>query len=182
MSTVPDMQITHVGIHVTNVAQMVDFYSSVLGFTVTDRGVVEGSREFAFMSRNPQEHHQIVIASGRPENLAFNVVNQISLLVRSLADLRAVHSRVVQDERVSGLEAITHGNSWSIYFRDPEGNRLEIYAHTPWYISQPFRVPFDINRSDAEILLDTEALCRSQPSFQSRGEWTQSMARKMGRG
>ena len=32
---------------------------------------------------------------------------------------------------------MNHGNAWSVYFRDPEGNRIEIFCDTEWYIEQP---------------------------------------------
>lgn len=38
---------------------------------------------------------------------------------------------------------IPDSNAISIYARDPEGNRLEIFIDTPWYVDQPMRVPVD---------------------------------------
>ena len=54
------------------VPRMQDFYTRVLGFTVTDGGeleTAEGSMTIVFLSRDPREHHQIVLASGRPADM-----------------------------------------------------------------------------------------------------------------
>jgi catechol 2,3-dioxygenase-like lactoylglutathione lyase family enzyme len=93
MSDIPGMQIGHIGLFVENLPKMREFYTDVLGFRVTDEG--KGSvAEMAFLSRNPDEHHQIVLATGRPEN-TFSVVNQISFRVNALSDLRMMRDRVV---------------------------------------------------------------------------------------
>ena len=75
MTSVPRLSFSHVGIFVTDIARMEDFYTRVLGFTVTDRGDLEtprGRLQFVFLSRDPREHHQVVMASGRPADLPFN--------------------------------------------------------------------------------------------------------------
>ena len=60
------------------------------------RGIREylGPVQLVFLSRDPNEHHQIVLASGRPAEAQFNVINQISLRVPDLATLRELHGRV----------------------------------------------------------------------------------------
>ena len=39
-----------------------------------------------------------------------------------------------------------------MYFLDPEGNRLEFFCDTPWYVEQPHRVALDFSLSDEELL------------------------------
>ncbi len=65
---------------------MVDFYARVLGFTVTDRGALPGRGELVFLSRLPDEHHQIVLVTGRPRDVGFTTVNQLSFRLPSLED------------------------------------------------------------------------------------------------
>ena len=38
-----------------------------------------------------------------------------------------------------------HGNAWSLYFRDPEGNRLEVFCDTQWYVEQPCLEDLDLS-------------------------------------
>ena len=99
----------------------------------------EGSDHRAQQIADPTEHHQLVLASGRPEQIGFNVINQISFRVNNLSDLRALHQSM-QEHGATDVQPVTHGNAVSIYFRDPEGNRLEVFFDTPWYVDQPMRV------------------------------------------
>jgi catechol 2,3-dioxygenase len=178
MAKGPDVQLAHLGIYVTDIGKMEAFYTRFFNFTVTDRGML-GQTELVFLSRDPDEHHQLVLASGRPAELPFNVVNQISFRVASLDDLRTLHARLA-DEPVTEIRPVSHGNAWSVYFRDPEGNRIELYLDTPWYISQPFREPLDLGQSDEAILRETERLCRASPGFRPHAEWRAEVARRMG--
>jgi catechol-2,3-dioxygenase len=158
---------------------MARFYQDVLCFTETDRGDL-GAVQLVFLSRDPAEHHQIVLASGRPADLAFSVINQISLRVPDLPTLRLVRDRVAADSDVTDLVCATHGNAVSIYFRDPEGNRLEVFMDMPWYCEQPLREPIDLDQSDEAIVARAEAIARSRPKFQPRAQWQADMARRMG--
>lgn len=178
MGKAPAISFSHVGIHVRDTAAMEDFYVRVLGFTVTDRGSI-GATALVFLSRDPAEHHQIVMATGRPAELAFNVVNQIAFRVAGLPALRQLLA-AVESERVSDIQTVSHGNAWSIYLRDPDGNRLEFFAETPWYVQQPLRVPLDLGLDDDAILRLTEAQCRALPGFRPQADWRAGLARKMG--
>ena len=170
---------SHMGFYVRDLARMARFYKEVLCFTETDRGDL-GAVQLVFLSRDPAEHHQLVLASGRPADLTFTVINQISFRVPDLATLRLVRNRVAADPDVTDLLCATHGNAVSIYFRDPEGNRLEVFLDTPWYCEQPLREAIDLDQDDALIMATAEAIARSRPRFQSRAEWQAGMARRMG--
>jgi catechol-2,3-dioxygenase len=74
----------------------------------------------------------------------------------------------------------THGNAVSIYFRDPEGNRLEVFMDMPWYCEQPLRESIDLDQSDEAVMAAAEALARSRPKFRSREQWQADMAQLMG--
>jgi catechol-2,3-dioxygenase len=106
--------------------------------------------DLVFLSRDPREHHQIVLVSGRPPGLPNLIVNQISFRVDDLASLQRFYASL-EGEDVSDLDPSNHGNAWSLYFRDPEGNRLEVFVDTDWYISQPFKIPLDLHRPEQEI-------------------------------
>lgn len=170
---------SHMGFYVRDLERMARFYKDVLCFTETDRGDL-GTVQLVFLSRDPAEHHQIVLASGRPADLTFSVINQISLRVPDLATLRLVRDRVAADGGVTELLCATHGNAVSIYFRDPEGNRLEVFVDMPWYCEQPLREPIDLDQSDEAVLALAEAMARSRPRFQPRAAWQADMARRMG--
>jgi catechol 2,3-dioxygenase-like lactoylglutathione lyase family enzyme len=180
-SSVPSLSFSHMGMFVTDIARMEDFYARVLGFTVTDRGVLDtakGPANFVFLSRDPREHHQIVLASGRPADAAFNPINQISFRMGDFAGLREMHRRL-QSEAVTEIRPISHGNALSVYFKDPEGNRVELFIDTPWYCRQPLRIPMDMGLGNDELWAWAETEVRKQPGFQSVEEWRADLTRKM---
>lgn len=166
----PALAFSHMGIFVTDLERMRDFYARVLGFVVTDEGDL-GHVQLVFLSRDPREHHQLVLASGRPDRLPFNVVNQISFRAESLADLRRLKALLRAEAGAGEVTPISHGIAWSLYFRDPEGNRIEVFVDSPWYVSQPIREPIDLDRPDEEILRETEARVRDDPSFRPLAAW-----------
>lgn len=170
---------SHMGFYVRDLERMARFYEDVMCFTVTDRGDL-GTVQLVFLSRDPAEHHQVVLATGRPTDLAFSVINQISFRVPDLATLREMRQRVAADPDVSELICATHGNAVSIYFRDPEGNRIEVFMDMPWYCEQPLREPIDLDQGDEAVMAQAEALARGRPKFQPRAQWQAEMARRMG--
>jgi catechol 2,3-dioxygenase-like lactoylglutathione lyase family enzyme len=178
----PGLSFSHFGMFVNNLARMEAFYADALEFTVTDRGELpgpQGPMDLVFLSRDPDEHHQIVLISGRPEVLPFNPINQISLRADSLTTLRRMLQRLPSAGCTDAV-TVTHGNAVSIYARDPEGNRLELFIDLPWYVTQPQRVPVDFALEDAELMAWLEMHARSQPGFMPRDQWRAAMARKMG--
>ncbi len=181
-SRAPSIVFSHVGIHVTDLRPMVEFYTRFLGFTLTDRGPLDtppGPIELAFLSRDPDEHHQVVLVTGRPADAGFNTVNQISFRVDGLRALRAMHARLA-GEPVTDVQAVSHGNALSVYFRDPEGNRIELFIDTPWYVSQPLRIPMDLSLSDDALWKWVEETARPLPGFKPREEWRREMTARMG--
>src|SRR6187399_1784975 len=55
-------RLSHVGLYVHDVPKMIDFYTKTLGFVVSD-GAEDG--RITFLSRNPSDHHQVVLVRGR---------------------------------------------------------------------------------------------------------------------
>jgi len=171
---------THVGIYVTDMDRMVNFYTRVVGFAVADRGPrLQGGGEIAFMTRDPREHHQLVLATGRPANLPFNMVNQLSFLVDGLATLKALHRDIKREPGVEDLGPVSHGNALSAYFLDPEKNRIEFYMHTPWHVPQPHRISVDLALPDARLWAAVEQDVRATPGFKPREEWIAEMDGKI---
>ena len=62
-------------------------------------------------------HHQLVLIGGKPDGIPFNVINQISFLVESLADLRTFWDVLKKEPDISDIYSLTHGNAWSVYFK-----------------------------------------------------------------
>ena len=176
-TTASELQFSHMGLYVSDLPRMAGFYTKALRFTQTDAGDL-GTVQLVFLSRDPREHHQLVLATGRPADMGFNVVNQISVRVPDIATLRRFHDRLLE-EGAGDMHPVTHGNAVSLYCRDPEGNRLELFVDTPWYCDQPLREPIDISQPDEVILAQAEAIAKRFPKFMSRAQWQAEVARRM---
>lgn len=173
-------RLRHVGVYTTELDAMLAFYTEVMGLTVTDRGEYgDPVQRIVFLSSDPTEHHEFVLADPPADAGATAMVQQMSFLIDDLDALRELHGKLV----AAGIgidRMITHGNAWSIYFQDPGGNRVECYVHTPWYVTQPHGHPFDLSQTNEEIMAMTEAHCREDPGFMTAAEWEAKMAVKMG--
>jgi catechol-2,3-dioxygenase len=106
------------------------------------------------------------------------MIQQISFRAPSLAALRETYTKL-KNEPITELGPVTHGNAISCYFRDLEGNRLEIFIDMPWHVPQPFRIPLEMNKSDEELLKFVEDSVCGTPGFVSRAEWSAAIAEKL---
>lgn len=175
MDQAPRMAFSHIGLYVADMTTMVSFYTEVLGFSITDQAHIRGA-DVVFLSRNPDEHHQIVLVPGRSPQSP-STVNQISFRVVSLPELRRLHAQLV-DLEMPGLNPTNHGGSWSVYFLDPESNRIELFAQTPWYMP-PVSAPLDFALSDDEIYKVTHAMVRATPGSMKRAEWRSRLQQRL---
>lgn len=181
----PNLKFSHMGISCRDVAKMKQFYTDVLGFTVTDIGHAEGM-DLVFLSRDPNDHHQIVLAGGRPDSMPANTanpqfgpsINQISFLMGNIADIRDMHERLIEGGATSVFPA-NHGIAWSIYCHDPEGNNLEFFMDTEWYFPQPFLIPLDLAKSDDEIYELTKDFSLKQEGYEPYSDWRKKIALRM---
>jgi catechol 2,3-dioxygenase len=166
--TIP--QLSHFGIFVRDMEAMTRFYTRVFGLRLTDRGVGRNFRiPLNFLSGTPTQHHQLVLAGGRGADTPSTVM-QMSFKVGAIDDLRRVR-RLALEAGASEMRGMNHGNALSIYFSDPEGNTIEVYLDTPWYIPQPHGDPLELDKSDEEIWAETEAACRADPGFEPQPHW-----------
>lgn len=173
----PNLKLRHVGIFVSDIEIMSSFYIDVLGFTQSDRGAVRGG-QVVFLTRDPACHHQLVMETGRPIGHGQGLgVQQLSFGVEKLDDLRTMQQQVSQRADVQLIQTVDHGNSWSLYFRDPELNRIEIYLDTPWHTAQPYLEPLDLSMSDFEIHQATQEKLLKIGGLQSFDSWSMEMSK-----
>ena len=164
---------SHLGCYAFDPEAQAEFYCREFGLIVTDRGTGTTGHHVVFMSGDPHDHHQLVFANGR-EPGSKPLMNQISFRVKDVTALKAYAAHFAEIG-IPLVQCKTHGNALSIYIHDPEGNTVEVYCHTPWYVGQPTGVPMDLSKSDEEILAQSEALCRAHPSFQMREDWSRGI-------
>lgn len=165
------LSMSHATIAVRDLDATLDFYCGVLGFVVTNRGPVGDGAEMAFVSQDPGEHHQIVFVTGMPEpDHQFVMVDHLAFRTGDLDDLRAIGARL-DAAGVEGVIPIDHGNAWSLYFTDPEGNGLECFVDSPFHVAQPFADQLDLAGDDAEIEAATRARIEGDAEFQPMADW-----------
>lgn len=177
----PNAQFKHVGIYVRDLEGMADFYNRLLGLVITDRGTIPSGAKIIFLSRSPDEHHQLVLVEGRHDGMGEGLINQLSFRLDSLQDLKTL-AQVIEEQGVRVDRAMNHGNAWSIYCFDPEGNRLELYTGSPWYIAQPCAEDLDLSEDVATIMAKTEAMVRADPTFSTKEDWNRKQAAAVGAG
>ena len=157
MTSTPKPRLTHMALFTYDLERMVDFYTRVMGLAISDRGSASSAPvQMVFMSSDPEEHHQFVLASGRPDYATFSIAQQISFLVNSLDELRTMHDRVTE----AGMEITLS--------KQRKNRRMSPHSH-----------PFDITLSNEEIMKQTEAHCRADPGFMNVAEREEILAKRI---
>lgn len=150
-------RLSHVALRVRALGPMERFYRDVLGLSLSDEGTsARSGRDMVFLTADPAVHHQLALVEAGPGAAERPCVEHLAFEVENLAALRVVRDRA----RGFGLGIRTsnHGNAWAIYFADPEGNPLEVFAPAPFAMRQPFGQPFDLDQPDAAIIAATREI------------------------
>lgn len=121
----------HVGLNVTDLASSIAFYRQVFDFEVLGQQA-EGARRYAFLGRDGTlqvtlwQQSEGAFATGLPglHHLSFEVPD-LEAVRRAEAVLRDLGAELVYDGIVPHGEGASSGG---VFFTDPDGIRLEIYA------------------------------------------------------
>ena len=150
MATPSIARLGHVGLHVNDLEKQKAFYRDVLGLQITDENPEIG---MVFMSARPEEeHHEFLLCKGRnvEDEDAF-LLQQVSFRCNSLEDVVGYYRRF-KEVGVKFDMIVSHGNAVGVYFRDPEGNRCEIYAGTGLQARQPYLERVNLDEPVEEIM------------------------------
>ena len=122
-------KLAHIVFKTPRIARMIDWYTQVL-----DAVVVFQDKRVAFLTYD-HEHHRVALikvpALLRIPSLVWKVhrkffgVNHIAFGYNDMRDLVATYRRLAE----AGIEpvwCINHGPTTSMYYEDPDGNRLEL--------------------------------------------------------
>lgn len=171
----PRIALSHVGYYAIDLPALAEFYTRALGYAVTGEGRMpaigaEPERDYVYLSRDPGEHQQVVLVSGRDAAVPSSI-NQLSLRITSLDELRQLEARLENEPGVTSMRHTCHGNSFSIYVGDPEGNEIELAVESTWYVPAPHGAPLDLSWSDEALIAWAEDHCRETPGFMMRADW-----------
>jgi catechol 2,3-dioxygenase len=172
--SLPAMRLSHMGFAVKNLDAMEAFYTKVLGFSVSDRGIIRNA-PMVFLTKDPKDHHQIVLQEQRTTDET--TINQISFQLNTLDELRAIWE-ILREANVAELKPVDHCLSYSVYCHDPEGNRLEFFIDGQFYVHQPMIQELDLTLSDAEIIEATRRRFADDPSFRKLRDWQDAFMRE----
>ena len=137
----------HVGFYVKDLEVMKDFYANFMGMKLTKVGPLG-----AFFSADPEGvDHEIALIKGRQSLEDPQWIQQISMRVDSLDDLRDFKRRIL--EKGYQLDRIvTHASAIGCYFRDPENNPTEVFWLTGYTSWAQIGIPIDIDQSDEKVM------------------------------
>ena len=155
---------SHAVLNVRDLDNMLKFYTDVMGFTISDRGPLgPNAPEIVFMSNDPEEHHQVAMVSMRDGETQGNPLNHLAFRVESFDEVKSLHDQLAED----GVDILplSHGNTLSIYFNDPEGNGLEVFWDTPWHVQQPQSKVWDASLDRDAALSWVEENFAEEPGF-----------------
>ncbi|MET0152427.1 MAG: VOC family protein [Candidatus Binatia bacterium] len=119
---IPPIRLAHIVRRTSRLEEMVDWYRTVLGAEVVHAGAM-----LAFLTYD-DEHHRIAIARipGLEEQPPLAAgTDHVAFTYADLGDLLYTYERL----KSAGIEpywAINHGPTTSLYYKDPDGNKIEL--------------------------------------------------------
>lgn len=155
----PRVRIGHVHLKVGNLERAIAFYRDVLGFELMQRF----DDSAAFLSAGGYHHH-LGLNTWESEGGAWPAPGTTGLYHHAIVfpDRKTLAGalRRVLDAGVPLEGAADHGVSESVYFRDPDGNGVEIYRDKPeadWPRGPGGALAMYTRRLDLEALLREDA-------------------------
>jgi catechol-2,3-dioxygenase len=119
---VPPIKLAHIVRRTSRFDEMLRWYQTVLGATV-----VHSDGMLAFLSYD-EEHHRIAIAGipGLPEQPPLAAgTDHVAFTYADLGDLLYTYARLKR-EGIEPYWCINHGMTTSMYYKDPDANRVEL--------------------------------------------------------
>jgi catechol-2,3-dioxygenase len=115
-------KLAHYGLQTNDIPGMRDWYLTVLGGEV-----VHEDPQFCFMSYD-DEHHRLVLINlwpMAPVDQHARGLNHVAFGYRGLAALLETYERL-KARNITPDWCVNHGPNTSIYYLDPDGNRVEL--------------------------------------------------------
>lgn len=121
-SVISPAKISHYGIRTTRLAVMRNWYTTVLGASVAFE-----SDKVCLITFN-SEHHRVALLHVDDAHAPFpdrSGLEHVAFSYAKLGDLVSTYERLKEAD-INPNACINHGTTTSIYYSDPDGNRLEL--------------------------------------------------------
>jgi len=118
----------HVTFKTSRLAEMVAWYGTVVGARPTFQDANNA------WTTNDEANHRVAFLSAPglgddPDKRSHNGIHHSAFEYESFADLMSSYARL-RDEGIQPAFSLDHGMTISIYYRDPEGNFVELQCDT----------------------------------------------------
>ena len=155
----------HVTIKTSRLAEMVEWYGKVVGASVTFQDANNA------WTTNDEANHRVAFLStpaltDDPDKRAHNGMHHSAFEYDSFDDLMSSYARM-RDEGILPAFCLDHGMTFSIYYRDPEGNFVELQSDSygDWTVSTEWmRTSPDFAANPIGYFFDPEKVYRAYRS------------------
>lgn len=116
----------HIVLKVRDAQKSKEFYTRTLGLKVAHEDLARGAVFLSF----GEQHHELALfqlATGEPPAAAQPGLHHAAWQVGSFAELQAAY-RELRELGIAVESTIEHNVTRSVYFPDPDGNRVELYC------------------------------------------------------
>ena len=120
------LKFEHAGLRTTRLAEMVDWYSTVLQADIAFENPM-----LAFLCYDEQNHRLVIIARPGTTERAPNSagLDHLAFTYGNLGELIATYDRL-KSVGISPQRVTDHGSSTSFYYADPDSNQVELKIDT----------------------------------------------------
>jgi catechol 2,3-dioxygenase len=143
----------HIVLNVRDAAKSRDFYTRTLGLRISHEDLKQGAVFLSF----GREHHELALfqmATGEPPEASQPGLHHMAWQLGSFEELQAAY-RDLLAMGVPVESTVEHNVTRSVYFRDPDGNRVELYCDMvengfeSMRTLGPKRDPLDLEKQEA---------------------------------
>ena len=116
----------HIVLKVRDASKSRDFYTQTLGLKVAHEDLKRGTVFLSF----GREHHELALfqlASGEPPTAAQPGMHHMAWRLQNFDELREAYKEL-KAMGVPVESTVEHNVTRSVYFPDPDGNRVELYC------------------------------------------------------